>query len=227
MTGRERAWDEATPLVGTRVLVVDDHDIVAQSLTLMLRTHGLAAERTTPEAVLERANEVMPAVVLLDLDLGDFGSAIPLVAPLSAVPTAVVMFTGVADRYRLAEAVEAGAVGIVAKGLSAADMLDAVAAAVSTGRVLDPDEHRDLLRLLRTSREHRRKAHRPFESLTRRERQVLEALGDGLTAAEIAEAQFVSVFTVRGHIRSVLAKLGVSSQLAAVAMARRVGWPGS
>ena len=64
----------------------------------------------------------------------------------------------------------------------------------------------------------------PFEQLTMREREVLAALVDGLTAEEIAETHFVALTTVRSQIRAVLQKLGVRSQLAAVAYANRVGW---
>jgi DNA-binding NarL/FixJ family response regulator len=64
-----------------------------------------------------------------------------------------------------------------------------------------------------------------FEELTDREAAVLTAIIGGSTADEIARSQFVALSTVRSHIRAVLAKLGVNSQLGAVALARRVGWP--
>ena len=64
----------------------------------------------------------------------------------------------------------------------------------------------------------------PFAGLTRREQFVLAELIEGYCAEEIAGAAFVSISTVRSHIKSILHKLGVSSQLAAVALARREGW---
>ncbi len=63
-------------------------------------------------------------------------------------------------------------------------------------------------------------ARRRLAQLTARERQVLWALSEGESAGAIAETFFVSVGTVRTHIQGILGKLGVSSQLAAVAMAR-------
>lgn len=65
-----------------------------------------------------------------------------------------------------------------------------------------------------------------FKQLTRRERQVLLALMRGATAREISKEAYVSLTTVRSQIRSILGKLGVSSQLAAVVLAYRSGWPG-
>lgn len=63
-----------------------------------------------------------------------------------------------------------------------------------------------------------------FQYLTRREKQVLQALMRGETADEISRSSYVSLTTVRSQIRSILTKLGVSSQLAAVALAYRSGW---
>jgi DNA-binding NarL/FixJ family response regulator len=76
-----------------------------------------------------------------------------------------------------------------------------------------------LLDELRLERAGTRRAHATFERLTHREALVLGALADGLSADEIAEAHFVALTTVRSQIRAVLHKLGVRSQLAAVALA--------
>ena len=63
-----------------------------------------------------------------------------------------------------------------------------------------------------------------FDALTEREQVVLAELIEGHCAEDIAKAAFVSISTVRSQIKAILQKLGVSSQLAAVAMARRAGW---
>jgi DNA-binding NarL/FixJ family response regulator len=68
---------------------------------------------------------------------------------------------------------------------------------------------------------------RPFEQLTRREAETLQRLCEGGVASAIAEEWVVSLATVRSHIRSVLVKLGVSSQLEAVALAHQSGWLGA
>jgi DNA-binding NarL/FixJ family response regulator len=77
----------------------------------------------------------------------------------------------------------------------------------------------ELLDELRLERADTMRAHATFERLTPRESVVLGALTDGLSAEEIAEAHFVALTTVRSQIRAVLHKLGVRSQLAAVALA--------
>ena len=63
-----------------------------------------------------------------------------------------------------------------------------------------------------------------FDFLTEREQVVLAELMEGHSAVEIANAAFVSISTVRSQIKAIRNKLGVNSQLAAVAMARRAGW---
>ena len=70
----------------------------------------------------------------------------------------------------------------------------------------------------------KRAAREPFDRLTSREQQVLHALADGRSVACIAEDWFVSEATVRSQVRGVLLKLGVSSQLEAVARATKAGW---
>ena len=83
-----------------------------------------------------------------------------------------------------------------------------------------------MLASLRMHRELERERLRPLDRLTAREREVLSDLVCGLAANEIAERRFVSLTTVRTHIRAILRKLDVNSQLAAVALARRSDWFG-
>ena len=90
--------------------------------------------------------------------------------------------------------------------------------------LLDPAAAQDRSVLLRRLRGRAQEASR-LAALTSRERQVLAWLALGLSASDIAAAEQVSLTTVRSHIRAVLAKLGVRSQLAAVAMARRAAYP--
>ena len=94
----------------------------------------------------------------------------------------------------------------------------------ASGSAIDEAERHELLTRLRVRRERDRSRLAPFEMLTPKEEAVLIALSDGKSAADYAEEAFVSVFTVRGHIRSILTKLGVGSQLVAVALAHASGW---
>ncbi len=84
----------------------------------------------------------------------------------------------------------------------------------------------DLLAGLRQSRVADRARRAPFDALTPRESDVLRGLIAGESAEEIARSQYVALSTVRSHVKSLLRKLGVNSQLAAVALARDADWTG-
>ena len=210
------------------VLIVDDHGLLAQSLTFALRAEGVRVERSTEissEAILEAVEAQRPDVVLLDLDLGeDAGTSLPLIAPIREFGSKVVTLTGVTDRVRLAECVEAGAIGIIPKSDAFEQLVAAVQQVVDDGSLLSRHERNELLAELRRHRDADRGRLRPFVDLTPREAQVLDALMDGRSPEQIATDWVVSLATVRSQVRSLRVKLGVNSQLAAVGMARKAGW---
>ncbi len=117
-----------------RLLIVEDHELLAQSLGAALRDEGMEvhlASGPTVEDILEMYEDVEPELVLLDLNLGDgIGSGVPLIGPLSNGNSNVVMLTGSTDPVELATAVEAGAVGLLNKSMS----FDALLAAVERKR---------------------------------------------------------------------------------------------
>ena len=210
------------------VLIVEDHELLAQSLVFALRAEGLevtSIKPTTTAEVLTQAEDVRPTVVLLDLDLGGaIGTSLPLIAPLERLGAQVMMVTGVTDRVRLAECLEAGAIGLLDKSTPFEQLVTSVREVAELGSLISPEQRHDLLAELRRQRALDRQRREPFERLTSREQQVLAGLMDGKSAEKVAEDAFVSLATVRSQIRAILLKLDVNSQLAAVALARRNGW---
>lgn len=211
-----------------RLLIVEDHELLAGTLAFMLRQRGLEVETTTGpdrDTVVAAAGRMAPVLVLLDLELGPaLGSGRDLVKPLVEAGARVVMMTGVTDNARLAACVEAGAVGILRKTGAFAELVAAVSRAAAGESLLADHERQELLADLRAHRqaEHDRLA--PFAALTAREEEVLAHIMAGETAETIAAGSYVSLATVRTQIRSILLKLGVKSQLAAVVLARDAGW---
>ena len=209
------------------VLVVEDHALLAQSLVIALNAEGCRArvasliDRAT---LLEQVATDRPAVVLLDLELGALGDGGDLVQPLTQLGARVLVVSGTADRLRLAETVEKGAVGFLSKTVAFEQLLRAVLDVVAQRPVLSTARRYELMTDLRSARATRSKDLAPFKTLTPKERAVLAALAQGQRAETIAAAAVVSAATVRSQIRSVLAKLGVNSQLEAVALAWSVGW---
>lgn len=222
MTGNEAGRPSARP---ARVLVVEDHPLLAESLRICLDGAGhttTVAPVDGPEAVLAAASEAQPDVVLLDVDLGEgIGDGVVLVEPLAAMGATVVVVSGTTEPARVGAFVERGAAGFVHKGRSLDELQAAVVRALD-GRPLLSDAER---RALRQDLEAARRRLAPFDRLSPREADVLVRLMDGRSVAEIAASAYVSEGTVRSQIRSILVKLGVNSQLQAVGAARRAGWP--
>lgn len=206
------------------VLVVDDHALVAQSLTLALCARGfeaVRAPRVETASVLALAWEMKPVLVLLDLDLGDGLDGARLIPDLTAMGSRVLVLTGSTDEFLVATAVVAGATGWLSKTVPFEELLATAETAADGQAVLDEVGRRRLVEHYREGCAERAELHARLGALSRRERAVLHRLADGQQADAIARDLYVSINTVRTQIRSILTKLDVTSQLAAAAMARR------
>lgn len=211
------------------VLLVDDHALLAQALAWALRGHGhtvdvLEVRGRSLAELLESATAA--GVVVLDLDLGagpdgvrrDGASLLPALRE-RGVP--VVVSTGSADLARWGQCLAAGAAAVLHKG-DPLEQLVAVVDAVVAGRAPAPPPWRQAaLSAWRRRNAQAEELLTPLRRLTPRENEVLRQLADGVAAGEIAAASVVSEATVRAQIRSILAKLGVSSQLQAAAVLHR------
>jgi DNA-binding NarL/FixJ family response regulator len=209
------------------VLVVEDHALLAQSLVIALNAEGCraqVADLLDRATLLDQVRQSRPGVVLLDLDLGILGDGVTLVKPLTELGARVLVVSGTTDRRRLAETVEHGAVGFLSKTVHFEQLLSTILDVVAQRPVLSTARRYELMSELRNARATRSRDFAPFMTLTPKERLVLSALAQGQRAEAIAEMSVVSAATVRSQIRSVLSKLGVNSQLEAVALAWTVGW---
>ena len=210
-----------------RVVIVDDHQLVAESLRMALEARDIPACIAAPRDLAELRNDVLaenPELVLLDLDLGAVGDATPLIAPLTQSGVRVLVVSGLADRLRMAAALEQGAVGYRGKTDGLELLVNTAAAALAGPVPLDIPARMALLEELRRERHRLSGLRTPFERLTDREGDVLRCMAQGFAVSDIATDWVVSEATVRSHVHGVLRKLGVRSQLAAVAAALRVGW---
>jgi DNA-binding NarL/FixJ family response regulator len=217
-----RVVDRGTIKVG----IVDDHALLAQVLAHGLEAVGFQTRVLQPSAepeVIAFARELEADVLLLDLHLGAVGSSIEMIPRLRALGCKVVVVTGEPSPVQWGACIEAGAHAVLSKATSFDELVDHISA-ILDDEVANRGENEDLLVQLRRHREEERRRVECFERLTAREREVLHDLAQGMPAEVIAATRFVAVSTVRSHIRSILQKLGVNSQLAAVALAARSGW---
>lgn len=194
-----------------RVMIVDDHEIVRRGIAEIVdRADGLVvvAEAGTVAEALRRAELVRPEVVLVDLQLPD-GTGIDIIKALHQTLPQVnpVVLTSFDDDDALAEALHAGAKAYLLKTVRGAEIADVVRA-VAAGRTL-LDE--------RTVTRRRADHGDPTANLTPSERKVLELIGDGLSNREIGEKLGMAEKTVKNHITSLLAKMGLQRRTQAAA----------
>jgi DNA-binding NarL/FixJ family response regulator len=209
------------------IAIVEDHRLLAETLQITLTERGIeteVVELCEPADLLAGLLERRPGLVMLDLDLGPFGDSTWLIAPLTADGIRVLVLTGTGNRLRIALALEHGAMGYQLKSAGFDVLVARAVEAIATNGPLDPDERALLLDELNEARIERARRLEPFARLTTRERDTLLALAHGRSVHEIARDWTLSEATVRTHVRSVLAKLNVPSQLTAVSVALRSGW---
>lgn len=215
------------------VLVLDDRELFSTSLVVALRSHGVNAEQIEIvgiDAILAAASFRPAGLVVLDVDIGRNAdgrwlNGLDLLPPLRAEGWKVLVVSGSSDQPRIAEAIAAGAIGSVPESASFDMLLNTVLASAVGETVMSPDERQTWLKLHRIFQAHERERALRLGRLSARERKVLEKLAAGHRAASIADEFVVSLTTVRSQIRSVLSKLGVNSQLEAVALIReRTKW---
>jgi two-component system nitrate/nitrite response regulator NarL len=214
-----------------RVVIVDDHQLFAEAIGLALTVEGhdvrrvdVPREPSAPGALVSAILRHRPRVVLLDLDLGRFGNGLRLIEPLTRAGVDVVVLTGTTDRARWGDAVRLGARKVLSKTQPLRDVLTTVRKIIAGLPLMDRGEREELVGEWARQRFQHRGVHERLDQLTVREREVLGHLMKGRAVREIAGLSVVSEATVRTQVKSILAKLEVSSQLAAVGMAHEIGW---
>lgn len=212
-----------------RVVIVDDHAVLAEAMRMSLEVKGfdVAEVRPTEPQVAPLVDAVIAAgadVVLLDLQLGPGGDGSRLIPHLVRERQRVVVLTASKDRLRWGACFAAGASGVLHKTAPLQTIVEAVHRAAHGLPVVSAQLRQDLVQLWHTRSSLEDDQRRRLNSLTPRESDVLLQLLHGKRVREVATEAFVSEATVRTQVKSILAKLGVNSQLAAVALARDAGW---
>ena len=208
-----------TDVKPTRVLIVEDHQVVADGLSALLNTQSdmkVVGHAGSVAESAERAAELQPDVVLLDFRLTDGTGADAAAAIRRVAPQAKHIFLTREDSdvARFA-ALESGASGFIHKSKAASEVVDAIRTVASGGNLITPGTVATLLNRRRQSESQR-------ESLTAREKEVLRLMADGVSSRDIAGKLGISYATVRTHIRSLGAKLGVHSKVQAIVKAREL-----
>lgn len=199
-----------------RVMIVDDHPLVRSAVTRAISGDGMTvvAEAATGEEALELAPRIAPDILLLDIALPGM-SGVQVVRELAPrLPaTRIVMLTVSSADRDVADAMRYGASGYLTKDLSPEALARSLRATL-TGELVVPRRlaARLLARMLRRGMPEPGAESVPVDLLTRRERDVLRLLADGLGDRDIAAALTISRRTVETHVSSILRKLGVRNR---------------
>jgi DNA-binding NarL/FixJ family response regulator len=205
----------------TTVTIVEDHADLRNSLKLILSTSPgftVVGCYNSCEALLEELEDTAPQVILMDIGLPGMSGIEGVRQVKSILPeTHILMLTIYEDDAQVFQAVCAGADGYLLKKSSPIDILQAIEDVVEGGVPMTPSIAQRVIKMFRNF------APKPerCEGLTPRENDVLKALVDGLDYKQIAQRYFISLDTVRNHIRHIYEKLHVHSKSEAVAKALR------
>ena len=200
------------------MLIVDDHPVVRQGLRVLLEVQDgieVAGEAGDGPAALALARERTPDVILLDLKLpGMDGLTVLSELQAQSKNARVLVLTSVTDHGAAATALRHGAAGVLYKDVDPDALVRAIRAVHDGHLLIAPEAAGALLRNAndRTA---------SLDALTAREREVLAELAQGRSNREIARALRVSEKTVKAHVSSVLAKLGVQDRTQAALFAVR------
>ena len=208
-----------------RIALIEDHVTVRQALAFVL-------ERDPEFKVVAQAGTIAEArqfsanfeVAIVDLGLPD-GHGTEAIRELRKInpKSMVLVLTASPDRTQFARAVEVGAAGVLHKSTPLEEIGEAVRRLVAGEALLSSDEVIELLRLAASEREKSYGRRMSAMQLTRREKEILQGLAEGLNDREIAERLHISFETERSHMTNILAKLGADSRLQALVFAARSG----
>jgi two-component system, NarL family, response regulator LiaR len=198
-----------------RIMLVDDHAVVRSGLSAFLSVNPdleLVGEAENGEQAVVRAGILQPDIILMDLMM-------PVMDGVAATTTIkkqypgiqIIALTSFQEDELVQNVLRAGAIGYLMKNVSARELSAAIKTAREGKMTLSPEAVQALVHASQQAEE--------TETLTKRERDVLKLMVEGLNNAEIAERLVVSLSTVKYHISNLLMKLGVDNRVAAVTMA--------
>ncbi|MBV8771438.1 MAG: response regulator transcription factor [Deltaproteobacteria bacterium] len=192
-----------------RVMLVDDHRVLRDSLRLLLEKNGceVVAEAATGEEALAAAPKIHPQVIIMDLEMPGMGglAVTHRLSKISPAPHVVILSHYNDEEYVIEALTEAGAAGYLLKSDAAEELVTAVRAVNAGKRYLSPSVAPILLGRLK-SPEHSRNER---DSLTHREREVLRLIGQGVTSKEVAQRLGISPKTAQVHRENLKQKLNL------------------
>jgi DNA-binding NarL/FixJ family response regulator len=205
-----------------KILIVDDHTILRDSLRALFSSYDdiqIIGEASDGEQALDKAQELAPDVIVMDLALPMMGGAEVIQRIVKHNPKAkVLVLTQYCDREHIISSIKAGASGYISKRASALEVVSAIHTVYNGEYFLFPFVASTLVHdYLHQSQDE------PYDSLTSREREVLRMVVEGKTSRQIADYLSISLKTVSGYRTKIIKKLGIHNRTELIKFAIRKG----
>ena len=210
-------------MANTRIMIVDDHDVVREGLVALLKRRegfDIVGQASTVEEAIAEAARTTPDVIVMDVRLPD-GSGIEACRTIreSRPDTKVLMLTSYADEDAVFASILAGASGYILKQTRGRELGDAIAAVAQGDSLLDAAVTQKVLDRVRSAAQ--RKPDDPLNALTEQEQKIIHLIAQGKTNKQIAADVFLSDKTVKNYVSNILRKLNLTRRSEAAAFIAR------
>ncbi|QBD76711.1 response regulator transcription factor [Ktedonosporobacter rubrisoli] len=207
-----------------RILLADDHPLFRHGLLSLLQAQAdfeVVGEAVTGEDAVRQAEQLQPDIILMDIRMPGMNGIEATRRILHINPhIRILVITMFEDDASVFAAMKAGVLGYVLKDAQKNDILRAIRAVGSGEAIFGPAIALRLMNFFATSLPESAAPELPFPDLTRREREILELIAQGLSNTEIAERLVLSHNTVRNYVSNIFSKLQVADRAQAIVLAR-------
>lgn len=207
----------------TKVLIVDDHQIFCESLSLLLSIKGdveVVGMATSGEEAIRKVERLKPEIVLMDIEMRGIDGIDATRAIRERFPAVnVIILSMHANEEYILEAIKAGAKGYVSKDVPSSDIIEAISSVKNERVFFDAKSGSKLMTKFRGPG----KDMDNRKSVGAKEKEVLSLIAEGLRNKEIAEKLVISIHTVRNHVANIFMKLNCTTRTKAVREAQKKG----
>ncbi len=209
----------------TRIMVVDDHEVVRSGLKAILEPEEdleVVGEAASAREAVQKVPRLDPHVVLMDVRMGEMSGIEACRLIKSAHPQVnMLMLTSFSEEEAVTAAIMAGASAYILKNVGRSDLIKAIRAVAAGQNLLDPSVTKRVMEKL--AQLAAKEQERAVEVISEREKEVLTLVARGLTNKGIAENLIITENTARNHVSRILDKLGLTRRSEAAVFAAERG----